>query len=340
MADDRAATERQAKMRRREFVMGTAAALMPLAAPALRAQERYPSRPIRLLIPSVPGGVHDVIGRVWAERIKQPLGTVVIDNRGGAGGAIASADAAMATPDGYTILLGSTTTHVLVPLTMARPPYDPVRDFATASIFANSSTSVVINPSVPAATLAEFIIYAKANPGKLSYGSAGNGSITNLAGEMFKQRAGGLDIVHIPYKGIGPIITDVLGGQLPMLMANATAQVLDLHRAGKLKILCINAQARLKSAPEIPTAAEAGLPGMVAQTFFGIFAPAATPKSVMAKLDEDTQKILSDTDFQKQLTSLGFEPMPGIGTDAADRFVKDEIARWLPIIRAAAAKPK
>ncbi len=327
-------------MRRRELVTGAAAAaLMPLAAPSALAQERYPSRPIRLLVPSVPGGVHDVIGRLWAERIKQPLGTVVIDNRGGAGGAIASADEAAAAPDGYTVLLGSTTTHVLVPATMARPPYDPVKDFATAVIFANSSTSVVINPGLPVATLQALIAYAKANPGKLSYGSAGNGSVTNLAGEMFKQRAGGLDIIHVPYKGIGPIITDVLGGQLPMLIANATAQVLDLHRAGRLKVLCVNAPARLASAPDIPTAAEAGLPDMVAQTFFGIFAPTGTPKPILSKLDDDTQKILADKDFQKQLTSLGFEAMPGIGTDAADRFLRDEIARWLPIIRAAAKPP-
>jgi len=152
-----------------------------LAAPAL-AQERYPSRPIRLVIPSVPAGVHDVIGRIWAEKVKPQLGTIVVDNRGGGGGLIGANDVAHSPPDGYSILLGSTSTHVLLTPVMASPPYDPVKDFAAVAVFAYSSTSVVINPSVPARTLKELIDYAKANPGRLSYGSAGNGSITRAAG--------------------------------------------------------------------------------------------------------------------------------------------------------------
>ena len=223
-----------------------------LAAPAL-AQERYPSRPIRLVIPSVPAGVHDVIGRIWAERVKPQLGTIVVDNRGGGGGLIGANDVAHSPPDGYSILLGSTSTHVLLTPVMANPPYDPVKDFAAVAVFAYSSTSVVINPSLPVRTLKELIDYAKANPGKLSYGSAGNGSITNLAGELFKLRAGGLDIVHVPYKGIGQGVTDLIGGQIPMFSANATAQILDLHRAGKVHILSVNAQTRIRSAPDIPT---------------------------------------------------------------------------------------
>src|SRR5262249_37645660 len=174
-------------------MLGLLAASIALAATAA-AQERYPTRPIRLVIPSVPAGVHDVIGRVWAEKVKQQLGTIV-DNRGGGGGLIGANDVAHAQPDGYSILLGSTTTHVLLTPAMANPPYDPVKDFSVVAVFAASSTSVVINASVPARTLAELIAYAKANPGKLSYGSAGNGSITNLAGELFKLRAGRLDIV-------------------------------------------------------------------------------------------------------------------------------------------------
>jgi tripartite-type tricarboxylate transporter receptor subunit TctC len=197
-----------------------------LAAPAL-AQDRYPTRPIRLVIPSVPAGVHDVIGRVWAERVKPQLGTIVIDNRGGGGGLIGANDVAHSQPDGYSILLGSTSTHVLLTPVMANPPYDPVKDFSAVAVFAYSSTSIVINPTLPVRTLRELIDYAKANPGKLSYGSAGNGSITNLAGELFKLRAGGLDIVHVPYKGIGQGVTDLIGGQIPMFSANATAQILD-----------------------------------------------------------------------------------------------------------------
>src|SRR6476620_5511429 len=227
-----------------------------LAAPALaqdRNQDRYPTRPIRLVIPSVPAGVHDVIGRIWAERVKPQLGTIVVDNRGGGGGLIGANDVAHSPPDGYSILLGSTSTHVLLTPVMANPPYDPVKDFAAVAVFAYSSTSVVINPSVPVLALKELIDYAKANPGKLSYGSAGNGSITNLAGELFKLRAGGLDIVHVPYKGIGQGVTDLIGGQIPMFSANATAQILDRYRAGKVRILSVNAQTRIRSAPDIPT---------------------------------------------------------------------------------------
>src|SRR5262249_44385382 len=166
---------------------------MSASTPA-RPQERYPLRPVRLVIPSVPAGVHDVIGRVWAERVKPQFRAIVIDNRGGGAGSIRAHDVAPSAPDGYSILLGSTTTHVLVTPVMANPPYDPVKDFSAVTVFAYSSTSIVVNPSVPVHTLAELIAYAKANPGKLSCGSAGIGSITHLAGEYFKQLAGGLDI--------------------------------------------------------------------------------------------------------------------------------------------------
>jgi tripartite-type tricarboxylate transporter receptor subunit TctC len=185
--------------RRPVLVLGLLAASITASATAM-AQERYPVRPVRLVILAVAGGVHDVIGRIWAERIKPHFGAVVIDNRGGGGGLIAATEVARAQPDGYSLLMGSTTTHVLLTPVLANPPYDPVKDFSAVTVFAYSSTSVVIHPSVPARTLKELIDYAKANPGKLSYGSAGNGSITNLAGELFKQRAGGLDIVHVPYK--------------------------------------------------------------------------------------------------------------------------------------------
>ncbi len=264
----------------------------------------YPSRPIRLVIPSVPAGVHDIIGRLWAERVKSVLGTIVIDNRGGGGGVIGASDVAHSKPDGYSILLGSTSTQVLSPAAMAQPPYDPVKSFVGVSVFSFSSTSIVVNPAVPVQSLSEVIAYARANPGKLSYGSAGNGSITNMAGELFKRLAGGLDIVHIPYKGIGQGVTDLISGVIPMFSANATAQILDLARAGKVRILSVNSAERIKAAPNIPTSAEAGLPGMVAQTTFAILAPAGTPPAIVARLDAATQKVMADADFQKQLLNL------------------------------------
>jgi tripartite-type tricarboxylate transporter receptor subunit TctC len=323
------------------LVLGLLAAWIAasMAAPAL-AQDRYPIRPVRLVIPSVPGGVHDVIGRVWAEKVKPHFGTIVIDNRGGGGGLIGANDVAHAQPDGYSILLGSTSTHVLLTPVMANPPYHPVKDFSAVAVFAYSSTSIVVNPSVPARTLRELIDYAKANPGKLSYGSAGNGSITNLAGELFKLRAGALDIVHVPYKGIGQGVSDLIGGQIPVLSANATAQILDLHRAGKVRILSVNSQTPVRSAPDIPTSIDAGLPGMVAQTTFGIFAPAGTSRSILDRINAPTQQAMSDQQFQAELIRIGFEPVLDVGPDKAAGVFQDELARWTPILITLGAKPE
>jgi tripartite-type tricarboxylate transporter receptor subunit TctC len=320
-------------------LMLTLLAFIALPAATALGQDRYPARTVRLVIPSVPGGVHDVIGRLWAERIKPHFGTIVIDNRGGGGGLIAANDVAHAAPDGYSLLLGSTTTNVLLTPVMSNPPYDPVKDFAAITVFAYSSTSIVINPSVPARTLAQLIEYAKANPGKLSYGSAGNGSITNLAGELFKQRAGNLAIVHIPYKGIGQAVVDLVSGQIPMMSANATAQILELHRAGKVRILAVNSPGRLKIAADIPTSTEAGLTAMVAQTTFGIFAPAATPPPILASINHVTQQALTDEQFQQELIRLGFEPVIGAGAEQAAGIFRDELARWTPILKSVSTKP-
>jgi tripartite-type tricarboxylate transporter receptor subunit TctC len=329
-------------MRRRDLLMLglLAPSVTESMASSALAQERYPSRPVRLAIPAVAGGVHDVIGRVWAERIKPHFGTVIIDNRGGGGGLIAANDIAHAQPDGYSLLMGSTTTNVLITPLLANPPYDPVKDFAAITVFAYSSTSIVTHPSVPARTLKELIDYAKANPRKLSYGSAGNGSITNLAGELFKQRAGGLDIVHVPYKGIGQVVVDLVSGQIPMMSANATAHILDLHHAGKIRILSVNSVARLKTAPDIPTSIEAGLPGMVAQTTFGIFAPAGTPQPILDRINQVTQDAVADEQFQRELLRLGFEPVLGVGPDKAAGVFQDELVRWTPILKTVSTKPE
>jgi len=322
-------------MKRREFMaLGLAAAISPAY-----AQEKYPARPVRLVIPSTAGGVHDVIARLWAERVRPHFGAVVIDNRGGGGGVIAAADVANAQPDGYTILLGSTTTQVLAPAGMANPPYDPVKSFAAVSVFAFSSTSIMVNPSVPAQTLKELIAYAKANPGKLSYGSAGNGSSTNMAGELFKRLAGNLDIVHVPYKGLAQGLADMLGGQISMLTANITSQYLELEKAGKLRILSVSSETRLKGgAAHIPTSIESGLPGMVAQTTFGILAPAGTPPQIVERLNQATQQVMAEEAFQNELVRIGFEPMIGLGGEKAAAVFHDELVRWTPIIKAGLSK--
>ncbi len=292
------------KVLRHAVAVALAAATAVLAQDA-RAQSDYPNRPIRLVSPSPPAGVHDVIGRLWAERIKPYLGTVVVENKPGAGTLIGATEVAKADPDGYTLLIGSTSSHVIAPVLSAHTTFEPLRDLTTIAIVSSSATAIAVHPSVPARTLKELIEYAKANPGKLSYGSAGIGSMSQMSGELFKQLAGGLNILHVPYKGAGPSITDLISGHIPIATPNATGQVLDLHTSGKIRVLAINAQSRLKGAPGIPTAIEQGLDGMTAEFFCGIFAPAHTPKPIIDRVNQATQKLLHDEDFQSRLRGHG-----------------------------------
>jgi tripartite-type tricarboxylate transporter receptor subunit TctC len=321
-------------MRRRDFIGGLAATstASSLIARAAFGQGAYPNRPIHVIVPTTAGGVHDVIGRIWADRAKSALGSIVVENRAGGGASIGLNYVAQSPPDGYTLLLGSTSTLVLREGSANRA-YDAIKDVASASIFATTSTSIAVHPSVPATTAPELIAYAKANPGKLSYGSGGIGAITHITVELFKQQAGGLDILHVPYRGMAPAMNDLLGGQIAIVFPNITAQVIALHRSGKLRILAINAPARLDAAPDIPTASEAGLPNFVSQTFFGLFAPAGTPKVALERIDQVNQSSWADKEFQKKLSDSGFEPMLGFGPDKSDRYLKDEFARWSPVVQ-------
>ena len=243
--------------RRKLMTMGfaglSASVLSPIAA---FAQSRYPERPIRVIVPFSAGGATDVVGRLWADRVRSALGTVVIENKASGGGALGASEVARAQPDGYTLLFGNTSTQVLLPVLMSPPLYDPIKDFAAIYILCLSPTVIVVHPSVPARTLAELIAYAKANPGRLSYGSAGTGTLTNLAGELFKQLIGAPDIVHIPYKGSAPGLTDLASGHIPMMTPNIGGPLIDFHRTGKVRILAVAAEERLRAAPDIPTAFE------------------------------------------------------------------------------------
>ena len=296
------------------------------------AQEKYPARPIRLVIPFPPGGIMDTIGRQWADKVGPMLGTIVIDNRSGAGGVIGAGEVARAKPDGYTLLMGNTSTQILNPAVMRRPPYDPVKEFVTIDILAQSATSVVVHPSLPVRSLKELIAYARAHPGTLSYGSAGAGTMTHLAGEMLKQRAGGLDIVHVPYKGVGLASADLLGGNIPMMTPHVNAQFLAWHRAGKLRILAVNAPQRLKAAPDIPIASEL-LPDLVAQLFSAMFAPAGTPAPIIEQISQASRKALADPAFQKALIESGSEPVADATPAQAQRLLERERARLLPVIK-------
>jgi tripartite-type tricarboxylate transporter receptor subunit TctC len=286
-----------------------------------------------LIVPFSPGGATDVAARLWAEKMKNGLGTVVVENKGGGGGAIGTAEVARSQPDGHTFAFGNTSTQALIPALLEKPPYDPVKDFQAVYMVCLSPTCIVVHESVPAKTLSELIAYAKANPTKLSYGSAGTGTMTNLSGELFKQLIGVPNITHIPYKGAAPGIADLASGHIPMMTPNLGGPLLDFHRTGRVRILAIASLARIKAAPDIPTAIEAGLPNMVAANFNGLFAPAGTPKPILDKITELTRTAMADEALQKTLIASGFEPVLDSGPEAAQKMVVDELTRWKPIMK-------
>jgi tripartite-type tricarboxylate transporter receptor subunit TctC len=325
-------------MNRREFVQAGAVASLVAGLPsAAFAQAKFPERPIKLVIPFSPGGVTDIVGRHWAERMKPNLGSIFIENQGGGGGAIGATEVARAQADGHTIMLGNTSVVVLNPMTSSKPTYDPVKDFVPIGIIAVASVAWVVHQSVPAKTLKEFVDYAKANPGKLSYGSAGTGTMTHLAAEQFKQATGINDIVHVPYKGAGPGIADLVSGHIPAMTPNVTSQVLEFHKAGKIRILAVFAPERLKGAPDIPTAIELGFQNQVGQLFVGVFVPSATPGPVVAQIAAAHQKVMADADFQKILVSSGLEPVQDT-PDKARQYLTSESARWAPVVKAIGLK--
>src|SRR5438477_7138970 len=269
---------------RRDILGAAASASALLAAPRGAFAQTYPDRPIRLIVPFPPGGAFDTLGRPWADRIKPHLGTVIIENIGGGGASLGAAAAARSRPDGYTLLLGGTLPHVNEALLKSQPLYDPVKDLDPIASVAANCLCIAVNSAVPVQTLKELIAYAKANPGKLSYGHAGVGSIQHLTGELFKSLAGTLDIVQVPYRGTGPLITDLVGGQIPIGTPGVTGQVIEFHRSGKMRVLAVTSPARLNAAPELPTAAELGFAGMTVMGSIGLLAPAGTPIGIIEQI--------------------------------------------------------
>ncbi len=314
---------------------GGAALVAPLlpGRPAL-AQSKYPASTIRLVVPYAPGGVVDAVARQWAERMKAPLGTVIIENQGGGGGVIGANTVAHAKVDGYTLLFGDTSCQIIAPYLMLRPPYDAAKDFAAISMIATSSTAIVVHPGVPAKTLGEFIEYARANQKKLSYASAGAGTVTHLAGELFKQLTHTPDILHVPYRGAGPGLVDLIAGVVPMMTPNITSQVLSFHRSGDVRILAVCAPARLKAAPEIPAAVET-LPGLVAGLTCGVLAPAGTPQAIIDQISGVTASVIKQPGFDDALQVAGLEARSDVSPAGAEAFLVAERQRLIPIIEAA-----
>jgi len=316
-------------VKKRTFLALGTAALAPWG--MLQAQARYPDRPIRLVVPFAPGGDGDIMGRAWVKNMASQTGmNIVVDNKGGAGGVIGAAEVARARPDGYTLLLGTSTTQIINPAASASSPYDPIKDFELIGMVSTNPTCIVVNPKFPANTLKELITLIKANPGKYAYGSAGPGTVTNLTGELFKYQAGKLDIQHVPYKGGGPAMQDLIAGHVPIITPILSWAVLAQHRAGRARILCVNNDARLKAAPDILTAIESGLPDMRVQVFNAVFVPAGTPKEVIATLKAASHKVISDPEFQLDVEKAGGELLELVDPD---KYFKQEVVRWNQLIK-------
>jgi tripartite-type tricarboxylate transporter receptor subunit TctC len=306
--------------------------------PAFAASD-YPRRPIRLVVPRSAGGVLDIIGRYWANWTAANLGAVVVENYGGGGGMTGTAMVAHAAADGYTLLLGSTSDLVLNPTLTTDELYDPIKDFSAVSGLAISVAAIMVNPAVPAHDLKELVAYAKANPGKLSYGSAGAGTMSNLCGELFKKLADVPDVVHIPYKGAAGGYGDLIAGNIPIMTSNITGSILALHQAGQIRILAVATDHRLSAAPDIPTTAEAGFPDLIAQLFVGVFAPTGTPQPVIDDLAKVSQQAVADKSFQEKLQDAGFESVVDFGPQRTTKYLGEELVRWTPILKESGLKP-
>ena len=315
-----------------------AAAIVALVAfvPALAGAQPFPARPAKLVVPFPPGGPLDVVGRGIAQKLSEMWSQgVVVENKPGAGGNIGADFVAKAPPDGYTVVMGALSTHAVNPNLYAQMPYDAKKDFAPITLVAITPNVLVVNPTLPVHSVKELIAYAKAHPGKLSFGSGSTGSAGHLAGELLKVDAS-LDMVHIPYKGAAPATQALLAGDTQLMfdnLANAMVQV----KAGKLRALAVTTSQRSKLAPDLPTMAEAGVPGFDISTWFGLMAPAGTPPEVIARWNADVTRILNTPEMRERLIAQGAEAAPDTPAEFT-RFIADELARYARIVKASGAK--
>jgi len=286
----------------------------------------YPAKPIRLIAPSTPGDAPDVIARLIALRLSPVLGQpIVVENRPGAGGVIGSEVAAKSAPDGYTLIMGNAGSHGINAAVYSKLPYDIQRDFAPISQVAIAPNIMVINPSIPAKSVAEFIAYAKSQPAKLSYASGGNGSSAHMSMELFKAMSG-VDIQHVPYKGSSPALTDLMGGQVAVFIGNIPPTV-PLVRAGKLRALAVTTKSRSTLMPELPTISEAGLSGYETVAWFGVLAPAGTPPEIVKTLSTEISKIARSPEMRDKLLAMGAEPVGGT-PEEFKAVIDSDIAKW------------
>jgi tripartite-type tricarboxylate transporter receptor subunit TctC len=322
----------------RRRVLGSALAMMALATTGAFAADPWPTKPVRLIVPFTPGGSTDILGRAIAAKLSEALGQpFVIENKAGAGGSIGAAEVARAAPDGYTLLMGHIGTLAINPSLYPNLSYDARTSFAAVALIARVPNVLVVNPAVPARTVQELIALAKAKPGALRYASGGNGSAAHIAMEYFKLRTG-TDIGHIPYRGTAPAVTDVLGGQVEMIMTGVPA-VLQQVRAGKLRALGVSSKTTVSSMPEVPTIAASGVADFEAVQWYGVVAPARTPPAVIARLNEEINRALADPAMKTKLDAEGADAAPTT-PEAFRNMIDAEILRWKPVIEKSGMQPE
>ncbi len=310
-----------------------AAAVSALLLPQAVCAQEFPGRPVRLVVPFAAGGVSDIIGRTLAGRLQEKLGQpVIVDNRGGAGGSIGSDIVAKAQPDGHTILLGSNGTHAIVPYLYRKLPYDPVKDFTPIGMVAITPTVLAVNPDLPAKSVRELIALARAKPGALSFGSSGIGSTSHLAGEMLATIAG-VTLTHVPYKSASAAYPDVFGGRVPLIFDSVVSMTPHL-KAGRLRPLAVTTPRRVATLPELPTMAEAGLPGYAITLWIAVFGPAGMPAAVTTRLNKEIARVLALPEVRDQLAAQGSEVMPGTPAELLAA-VQTDLKRMGEIVRAA-----
>ncbi|OZI41408.1 ABC transporter substrate-binding protein [Bordetella genomosp. 5] len=327
-------------MQRRNVILGLslAAAVLasPFAAGVAHAQDSYPNKPIRLIVPFPPGGTTDIVGRLFADKLTKELGqTVVVENRGGAGGSIGSAFVASSAPDGYVLGIATVSTHGINPAIYHNLPFDAEKDFSPISNLAAVPNVMTVNPKVQAKSMADFVALAKKEPGKLTYASAGNGSVSHMMGEMFKM-ASGTDLMHVPYRGVGPALNDTLAGQVDVLFDNLPSSLPHIQQ-GALVALAVAAPQRVAALPNVPTFAEAGLTPVNDSSWFGLVAPAKVPAPILEKLHAAVVKVSAEDDVKKRLEGLGAAPVANTPAEFAQQ-IATEIAKNKRIAKEANVK--
>ena len=321
---------------RRLALAGACAALAASAlAPTGAAAQAFPSKPITIIVPFSAGGTTDILARVVGQALTTELGqSVIVDNRAGAGGNIGGQAAARAPADGYTLFMGTVGTHAINAALYKKMPFDPIKDFAPLTRVANVPNLLVANPAQPYKTVQELIAYAKANPGKVNFGSSGSGSSIHLSGELFKSMAK-VDMQHVPYKGSAPAVTDLLGNQIGIMFDNMPSAIQHV-RSGKLRPLAVTTAKRSPELPDVPTIAEAGVPGYEATSWFGLFAPAGTPTPVVAQLNKAIVKVLNLPDVKKKIAEQGGEVVAETPEQFA-AFIQKESVKWGKVVKESGA---